>query len=268
MEIKGPPSIDVWIESYMVMRTGLISFGALSLGRLEEYSDKIVHYSNRYGPEVWALLYQADVRARSELWERKRREAERDKEKAERAGKHHGLDPAKPWDFSLHAVTMDAEWWRKHVEEPAILVIAKVKSLATVMAQDHNANGLQPPPRNPTRHAEEWGASDYQQPPAKKARGAFKQHNVHNGVYSTNRGNVPLCEGWNDGSCTQTGRQNRCGRDWYKAHQCSGCLSSDHGLSAPCPFKGKQPKAPAQPPATYRREKGKSKGGKKGGKQW
>ena len=66
VEIHGPPNVDVWMESFMLMRTGLISFEAVSLGRLEAYSDKINHYADRYGPEVWALLYQADVRCRSE----------------------------------------------------------------------------------------------------------------------------------------------------------------------------------------------------------
>ncbi len=45
----------------------------VSLSILDRYCDMIKLHSHRYGPKVWIIVYQADVRARLEHIERMRR---------------------------------------------------------------------------------------------------------------------------------------------------------------------------------------------------
>ena len=74
VEINGPADFEAWRESYSVFRTGCIMFGQISPARLDSYEHHIRSYHERYGRGCWALLYQADVRARLELAERLRRQ--------------------------------------------------------------------------------------------------------------------------------------------------------------------------------------------------
>ena len=74
VEINGPADFEAWRESYSVFRPGCIMFGQISPARLDSYEHHIRSYHERYGRGCWALLYQADVRARLELAERLRRQ--------------------------------------------------------------------------------------------------------------------------------------------------------------------------------------------------
>ncbi len=73
IEVAGPPTVDVWDASFMVMRTGAIMLDAIDLGVLDAYSSLIRRFHTRYGPSCWLLLYQADTRFRLEHLERVRR---------------------------------------------------------------------------------------------------------------------------------------------------------------------------------------------------
>ena len=78
IELSGPPDVDTWSESYKLLCTALIGFGAVSLGPLMDYSRLITGCATRYGAATWPLLYQAEVRCRLEHLERLRRVLERD----------------------------------------------------------------------------------------------------------------------------------------------------------------------------------------------
>eukprot|EP00972_Heterocapsa_arctica_P005464 807194-Heterocapsa_arctica.AAC.1 len=41
IELSGPSTFDQWLKNFKCLRTGLISWGAVSLGRLDGYSDMI-----------------------------------------------------------------------------------------------------------------------------------------------------------------------------------------------------------------------------------
>ena len=53
--------------------TGLIQLDILSPSRIEAYADCIKAYDSRYGSVCWHLVYQADVRCRTEFWTEERR---------------------------------------------------------------------------------------------------------------------------------------------------------------------------------------------------
>ena len=69
--------------------------------------------------------------------------------------------------------------------------------------------------------------------PAGLAARTEAAHNVgEDGRYITNRKHVKLCEGFQDGSCTESDATKHCARDKSNIHQCSICLSDTHGAHA------------------------------------
>ncbi len=75
-EVAGPPSYDQWLGSYLCLRTALISWQAIDLGKVDGYARLIARYVERYGSSSWLQIYQADVRCTSEHMERIRRRGE------------------------------------------------------------------------------------------------------------------------------------------------------------------------------------------------
>jgi hypothetical protein len=73
IEIAGPGCFSDWLQCYGIFRTGAIMMEAILPVYLDQYSDLIKRYSERYSASVWPLIYQSDVRARLEQTERLRR---------------------------------------------------------------------------------------------------------------------------------------------------------------------------------------------------
>ena len=162
----------------------------------------------------------------------------------------------------------DATFWRKELEEPCVLVLAKTTSMQSMIGGDApaaaaaglgrvNATNMNVSTGTPFRQS--GGTGDYPGgSPHKKPR----QHNPgNNGLLSTNRAGTHLCDGFQAGTCFELapGMQGfRCGKDSSKSHQCAKCLSPDHGAQA-CN------KPPAKQPNDFGKGNGKSgKGGKRG----
>ena len=68
----------------------------ISPAHLDNYEKHIRRLSERYNKASWALIYQADVRARLEHSERLLRQAKEDRNKAIALGNSHGLDLKRP----------------------------------------------------------------------------------------------------------------------------------------------------------------------------
>ena len=73
LELTGPSDFEAWRECYAVFKVGAIMFEEITPARLDAYEKHIRNYHERYGRGCWALIYQADVRARLENSERLRR---------------------------------------------------------------------------------------------------------------------------------------------------------------------------------------------------
>jgi len=107
VELKGPPLLQDWIRCYRVLRTALIMLGEVTPGALDAYERQICRYHERYGPSIWVLLYQADVRMRLEHMERLRRIGQ-SKAPAD-------FDAAKPWEWVWQESLRDLAFWRLRV---------------------------------------------------------------------------------------------------------------------------------------------------------
>ena len=78
--------------------TSCVMFGQITPARLDSYERHTRSYHERYGRGCWAMLYQADVRARLELSERLRKLGKDERDAAVAAGGKHAFDPNMPWE--------------------------------------------------------------------------------------------------------------------------------------------------------------------------
>ena len=246
VEMAGPGSFEQWESCFRVFRAAAVMLGILTPARCDAYLNMLKKYHSRYGSTVWHLLFQADVRARQEHWERCRRIGAEAKAQADAAGTSHDFNPAKPWEWALRALIEDNRFWKEELEDPCLLVISRSTPLSSVVEGDA-------PTTSTTR------APEQQQQPKKKPGLKLKKeqrlHNVSEGQYVTNRRGVELCRDFNKGTCCETNKYGRCAKDANRVHQCSLCLSTEHGAHS----------CTKPPPSANVTPKGKVKGGGKGG---
>ena len=255
VELFGPGTFDAWDACFRVWRTGCIMLGAISTSCLDAYRDLMALYNRRYGKDSWVILYQADVRARLEHIERVRRWGLQEHRSAQALGQAHPFDPAKPWEWSLRAVVDDNNYWRRELEEPAILVLARAAKMATMVdgdapvANSHSAAAASVP----AAPMASGGSSS--RPKAGARTRPPKVHVVDSqGHFTQNRRGFKLCAAFQQNQCEAAGPYNKCPRDSSAVHQCGKCLSPGHG-QASCP------NAAGREPPPHRKGKGKGKAG-------
>eukprot|EP00971_Amphidinium_carterae_P188505 3741792-Amphidinium_carterae.1 len=84
---------------------------------------------DRYSASAWPLIYQAEVRARLELSKRLRHKCQLEYEQAMSSGAGHAFDPTVTWELVFQRLVEECPFWKKEVEEPAILYLTKTASL-------------------------------------------------------------------------------------------------------------------------------------------
>eukprot|EP00971_Amphidinium_carterae_P279301 5544777-Amphidinium_carterae.1 len=57
VELKAPPDVETWRAAYKVLKTVLISLGAVSPARLERYSDLVSKFASQHGPSLWGAVF-------------------------------------------------------------------------------------------------------------------------------------------------------------------------------------------------------------------
>jgi len=239
-ELKGPSTIEAWLKSWAVFRSAMIMINAVDISDLDGYAALIKRYSDRYGAATWGLLYQADHRARLEQLERIRRRGAREYEIVKRRTQDgdvlHEFVPTRPWPWCFAQLAADTAWWQDQFVEDAILVRAKIDSDAKKLDGDAE---IEMPSGSVSRSAPTQRA-----PPAAqrgertptKASKQDRQHFVAGDKYTHNRSGLALCPGFNDGTCTATAKGKGgfvCAKNANMVHQCTACLSQDHGASSP-----------------------------------
>ena len=226
IQFYGPPNVESWQAGFAVFRTGCIMLGEVSLSTLELWANMVGDYAARYGPSVWALLYQTEVRARSELLTRTKRAGAMAKAQAIKAGGTHPFDAAKPWDWVFREAAGDSQFWRKELEENALLVLAKIAKPADAVEGD--APTSQHPQAKRARDFEVAPAG----PPSRAPRRGFeRQHRqTAEGLMTHNRRGLGLCQPFQRGECGASGPNAVCPRDQSLRHQCARCLQLGHGL--------------------------------------
>ena len=271
VELTGPTNVNMWLQSWQVFSNACVMLDIIDLGVLNKYRDLIEKYHNRYGVAIWALLYQADVRCRLELFERVRRQIMAEQESLVKA---HGaaagppptvagFDPKRPWNLVLQRAINNEEYWREEVVEPSMMVLTKVSGLGDVVDGDAKvrqdgsmASALAP---NPGAAPSRLGDAAPKIRPRNPNR-TGRHHQVENGRYTSNRTGYALCDAYNEGRCDNTVSGGWCPVNWDRVHQCYKCLSQ-HPASR-CPHET------MPTPNFLKPKKGKGKGGRKGkGKQ-
>jgi hypothetical protein len=232
-EVNGPATFDQWDACMQVFIAACIMLDICSVTGITRYRDHIRAYVSRYTEACWPLIYQADVRVRRELIVRVKRSLCA-------AGT---ITPAtvRPWDVVFREVLKEYSFWKREVEDPALMILVPmIRSGAARSA--HDTPGENPLARNEAEHLasskDNFTGSLLQQeqhprsPAAKKSRsdkyahqGGAAQHNVTEGLFTTNRHGKGLCRDHQTGKCTKA----KC--DY--SHQCARCLDARHGAHHP-----------------------------------
>ena len=180
------------------------------------------------------------------------------KAKATAAGGTHSYNPVRPWDWVFHEAAQDGRFWRRELEDKALLVIAKVSgahegvegdaptAARAPSKQGHHIATPPPPPVHPLHQA------------SKKQKTGERIHVVgEDGLLTHNRWGAKLCSAFQRGECAGgKGHNQDCPRDRAVRHQCARCLQPGHGAVG-CTA----PQA-REPPRKGQGKKGNGKGSK------
>ena len=248
-ELYGPPTLEEWERSYRPFRTGCIMLSMIDPANLDLYANHIRASVQRFGMVAGPVIYQADVRARLEQIERVRRKAEHEHEQCIQKGGTSPFEPNRPWNFCFKMLVDDDKFWRKELEQPALLVLSRARTMSSALDGDAPITG------GATASTHGWGGGPGGG--TKRKQSHIRRHSTgEDGRLVENRSGKMLCDKWQDGTCQLGGALGKCPQDASKVHQCAICLAQDHGAK----FCNRNPaKAPRNP-------KGKGKGkGKKGG---
>ena len=238
VELFGPSDIALWETCWEVFTTACVMLDTVDRATLARYARRINHYSRRYGSQVWHALYQSDVRARSEEWPRMRIAAITEHNRLLALGQPSTFNPANPWGKSLAMVLDSAEWWRREVEEPCLMILAKLTTMSDVVDGDAP---IAPPPTKvqATGHPRQQLPPPLQPPPGKgnatltprtprlptqsRIRVGFSTDAA--GLALTNRSGKQICPAYLAGTCTTP--------NCPSAHQCNRCLQPYHICGTP-----------------------------------
>ena len=126
IELKGPANGHEWRQSYEVYKISALMLNASGQHVIDQYDAAIKLYWDTYGPELWALLYQADCRMRREFFKTLRRKAAAAKLK----GPSHEFDPKRPLQYLFKMALSSEAFWKKQFEHPAMLIRTHIRKLA------------------------------------------------------------------------------------------------------------------------------------------
>ena len=88
-----------WQACWAIFKTSAIMLQELSPSTLDLWEKMVTTYAGKYGAEAWALIYQAEVRARLEHLCRVRRDGAAAKIQAAAAGGDLPFIPDSPWEW-------------------------------------------------------------------------------------------------------------------------------------------------------------------------
>ena len=147
------PSIFRW-ASFRVYRSTLLAPDAAP-PKILDGGGEMVRSHSTLNDDAWFVVYNVDVRMRSEQFERLRRKAERDHAAAGTVGGVSDYDPAKPWETVFAMAVANEEWWNENLHRPAMLYLTRIMSASTAV-EDGSAPpalsvAIEPGPENTRR---------------------------------------------------------------------------------------------------------------------
>ena len=226
--LPGPSTFDLWWASYRVLRCALLLLDAVPPEVLDAYGEFIREQNQAYGRDAWFLVYQADVRMRSEQFDRLRRRAERQHQLEQAASMQSHFDPARPWSTVFHLALADKMWWDEHLHRPVVLFLAKIRSRAQVCDDGTTQPALAALDGPPGRSG---GRSNNNNNTRRNNRSRTPRRQQQPGggsaTITTNRG-TPFCTAYNSpAGCSQSQQScqyfhgcTTCRKTGHAAHQC------------------------------------------------
>ncbi len=279
-ELAGPGDFDQWWRCYRVFKTLMVMLNTIDVEHVDNYAEHVRGLYSLFGQRAWWIVYQGDIRMRSEYMDRLRTDLEARHEQYANISadlvKLSDHDNARPWNAVWkHAINeRSSEFWKQEVETKAMMYLNALQTSDKV-ADDGTAlqhpvekplasMGSSPrrPPPPPARQASPQAAG---YPPKsmsydkfeKKRKASVEGHpKFENGLYTTNGSGNEICRSYNSGEC----QTSPCSRGFQ--HQCSKCLQQGHtaqACTAPRPV-GTPGKGGGKGAGSY----GRGKGGRKG----
>ena len=238
LELFGPPTYQIWKDSYEIWVTLCRFNKTMCLDTLIGYSGILEDFHRTYGPACWALIYQVDVRTRLEYTVTLKREAEEEKADWLKRGLVHEYNEDQSWEYVFDYLISDRakEYWRTEVKDKCLLIKADVAKVEDYIEDDARIAKLPattlpaimdqapPPPKRPRRLAiedasNEWDMNAPVPPPIAP-------------VLMNKKGQL-ICSDFQKGLCTGTDGMSRCLKDGKSLHICAVCFDNRHGAHHP-----------------------------------
>ena len=236
-ELHGPQNFATWKASFEVYYNALIMVDAVDLGSVLDYLSRIERFHDRFGEKAWALLYQADVRARLEELPRVKMQLAREHADAGATGSTTPFDPSRPWNYAFKMLSERDKFWNSEFSEPALVVLANRQFLPQVLSDDaptgKSVHDQLPRLQAPSSQAPGGLPEDKPPRPRNQARSG-RYHETKDGLYTLNRTGYKLCEQFQKGECNESIYGSWCPKHRDLAHQCVRCLGT-HPLNK-CPY--------------------------------
>ena len=233
----GPENIGVWLKSYRIWRNATLMLEHIPQETLTHYPERVQDFADKYPAYLWPLLYQADVRARSEHLLKLARRCREAKLKADTDGVSHPYNPAKPWSYPFELLaTGEKEFGDREFREPARDIMNKLATLDEAVEGDAMVSGHGTSTSSVTASSQ-VALTAPPTPTVTRTRSTPSREIWLPGWQKTNRKGSELCNGFQHGECCDVSR-GFCARNSSKVHQCAICLDNRHG-AAKCTSKGR-----------------------------
>ena len=137
---KGPGSFDAWSKGWAVFKNSMLYLEEATVAALDGYRDHVQEIAQTY-PSCWFIIYNADVRCRSEQLEHILRDASASVLTAEEAGQKAaliGFDDSKPWDYVFKQTVSETNstqqaFWNREVHIKCGQYLNRTASFASIM---------------------------------------------------------------------------------------------------------------------------------------
>ena len=122
-----------------MFKTTLLLLDIAKPAQLDSYAELIRKQSEEHGPTCWSIIYQADVRMRSEEFDRIRRRMSIDFYKLEPAARLVSyFNPADPWNTIFQLSHPDAShkadrFWQVEVKDKCTAYLTQIRTWNQVM---------------------------------------------------------------------------------------------------------------------------------------
>ena len=218
-EHPGPASFDNWWASFRVLRVIYLLLDVAPPEVLDNYGEMVRGFHATYGGQCWFIIYTADVRMRSEQFERLRRHVERDHQQATSRMLSSNFDPAKPWHSVFGMALADKIWWDENLHRPAMLYLTRIKSASESVADGtvQNMSGVDLSSARPRSRSTGRGSRT-----ERRQEGGSRHSQGDSGAYT--KAGQPLCGAFNSASGCH---RKRC----PDHHSCKKCRAGNHGAA-------------------------------------